>query len=154
MIPGSGGSPGEGIGYPFQYSWTSLVARMVKNPPEMQETWFDPWVGKILWRKVAHSSILAWRIPWTEEPGGLPSMGSQRVRHERVQMAVVLEWSDSVYPRLCVNSHTSILESVVSTHVFLPHYRSVSGPGQKRFSAEHEGTTGYLGRPLAVLQDW
>ena len=43
--------------------------------------WFDPWVGKIPWRKemVTHSSILAWRIPWTEEPGGLQSIGLQRV---------------------------------------------------------------------------
>ena len=39
LIPGSGRSPGEGIGYPLQYSWASLVAQMVKNPPAMQETW-------------------------------------------------------------------------------------------------------------------
>ena len=38
-IPGSGRSPGEGIGYPLQYSWASLVAQTVKNPPAMQETW-------------------------------------------------------------------------------------------------------------------
>ena len=41
---------------------------------------FDPWVGKIPWR-IFYSSILAWRIPWTEEPGGLQPIGSQRVRH-------------------------------------------------------------------------
>ena len=39
LIPGSGRSPGEGIGYLFQYSWTSLVAQLVKNPPAMWETW-------------------------------------------------------------------------------------------------------------------
>ena len=39
MIPGSGRSTGEGIGYPVQYSWASLVAQLVKNPPAMQETW-------------------------------------------------------------------------------------------------------------------
>ena len=39
MIPGSGGSPGEGIDYPLQYSWASLVAQLVKNPPAMRETW-------------------------------------------------------------------------------------------------------------------
>ena len=56
---------------------------MVKNLPAMQETWVrslgeeDP-----LEKEVAtYSSILAWRIPWTEEPGGLQSMGSQRVAH-------------------------------------------------------------------------
>ena len=44
---------------------------------------FDPLVGKIPWRRelATHSSILAWRIPWTEELGGLQSMGSQRVGH-------------------------------------------------------------------------
>ena len=56
---------------------------MVKNPPanagNIRDTRheFDLWVGKIPWRGVmaTHSSVLAWRIPWTEEPGGLPSMG-------------------------------------------------------------------------------
>ena len=43
---------------------------------------FDPWVGKIPWRRKQHSSVLSWRIPWTEEPGGLQSMRSQRVRHD------------------------------------------------------------------------
>ena len=38
-IPGSGSSPGEGLGYPLQYSWASLLAQMVKNPPAMRETW-------------------------------------------------------------------------------------------------------------------
>ena len=57
---------------------------MAKNLPAMQETWVqflgqeDP-VEKGM---VTHSSILDWRIPWTEEPGGLQSMGSQRVRHD------------------------------------------------------------------------
>ena len=47
-IPGSGRSPGEGIGYPLQYSWASLVAQLVENPPVMQERrpGFDPWVGR------------------------------------------------------------------------------------------------------------
>ena len=49
-ITGSGRSGGEGIGYPLQISWASLVAQLVKNPPAMQETWFDPWLGKIPWR--------------------------------------------------------------------------------------------------------
>ena len=47
---------------------------------------FNPWVGKIPLEKVmaTHSSILAWRIPWTEEPGGLQSMRSQRLKHDSV----------------------------------------------------------------------
>ena len=61
----------------------SLVAQMVKNPPAMQETWVWSLVGKIPLEKgiATHSSILAWRIPWTEEYGGQRSMGSQRVGH-------------------------------------------------------------------------
>ena len=64
--------------------WASLVAQMVKTPPVMQETrvrslgWGDP-----LEKGVApHSCVLAWEVPWTEEPGGLQSIVSQRVRHD------------------------------------------------------------------------
>ena len=79
MIPGSGRSPGEGIGYPLQYSWASLVVQSVKNLPAMQETWVQSLVGidPLEKGKATHSSILAWRIPWTEEPGGLQSVGLQ-----------------------------------------------------------------------------
>ena len=71
-------SPGEGIGYPFQYSWAFLVAQLVKNPPAMQETWvlFLGWEDTLEKEKATHSSNLAWRIPWTVE-----SMGSQRAGH-------------------------------------------------------------------------
>ena len=58
-----------------------LVAQMVKNLPAMQETWV-PFLalGDSLEKGMTtHSSILAWRIPWTEEPGGLQSMGSKRI---------------------------------------------------------------------------
>ena len=64
--------------YIYIYILASLVAQMVKNLPAVQETW----VGKIPWRRAWHSSVLAWRIPWTEEPGGLQSMGSERVGHD------------------------------------------------------------------------
>ena len=47
----------------------------------------DPWVGKIPWRRATHSSILAWRIPWTEGPGGLQSVWSHRVGHDRSNLA-------------------------------------------------------------------
>ena len=104
----------------------SLVAQTVKRLPTMRETQFDPWVGKIPWRRkwqptpvflpgeshgrrsvvgyrprdrqesdtterlhfhfkkamAPHSSTLAWKIPWTEEPGGLQSMGLLRVGHD------------------------------------------------------------------------
>ena len=75
----------EGIGYSLQYSWVSLVAQTVKNLPAIWDTLFDPWVGKIPLEEgmPTHLSIPAWRIPWTEEPGGLQSTGSQRVGHNR-----------------------------------------------------------------------
>ena len=67
MIPGSGRSAGEGIGYPHQYSWAFLVAQLVKNLPAMSETWVQS-LGQVdpLKKGTATlSSILAWRIPWT-----------------------------------------------------------------------------------------
>ena len=66
-IPGLGRSAGEGIGYPLQYSWASLAAQLVKNLPAMQETWVRSlgWEDALEKRKATHSSILAWRIPWT-----------------------------------------------------------------------------------------
>ena len=84
MIPGSGSSPGEEIGYPLHYSWASLVAQTVKNLPAMRETWvrFLDWEDSLEEGMGKHSSILALEIPWTEEPGRLQSMGLQRVRHD------------------------------------------------------------------------
>ena len=77
LILGLGRSPGEGIGYPLQYSWVSLVAQLVKNPPAMWETWVQSLDRKDPLEKemATHSSILAWRILWTEELGGLQSTG-------------------------------------------------------------------------------
>ena len=68
-IPGLGQSPGEGIGYPLQYSWAPLLAQLIKNLPAMQAARFNPWVGE---------------IPWGRErlPIPLQSMGSQRVGYD------------------------------------------------------------------------
>ena len=59
---------------------------MVKNLPAVQETWVQSlgWEYPLEKEMATHSSVLAWRIPWTEEPGGLQSMGSQRVEHDLV----------------------------------------------------------------------
>ena len=67
LIPGSGRSAGEGIGYPLQCSWAPLVPQLVKNPPAMQETWVPSlgWEDPLEKGKATHSSVLAWRIPWT-----------------------------------------------------------------------------------------
>ena len=76
---------------------------MVKYLPEMQERqvpslgWEDP-----LEKEVAtHSSILAWRIPWTEESGGVQSMGSQRVRHDLASKQQHFVTRDQALPNLC-----------------------------------------------------
>ena len=59
------------------------MAQIIKNLPAIQETWVQPlgWEDPLEKGIVTYSSILAWKIPWTKEPGGLQSMGSQRVRH-------------------------------------------------------------------------
>ena len=68
----------------ISFCWASLVAQRLKRLPAMRETWVrslgqeDPLEKEM----TTHSSILAWRIPWTEESGGLQSTGSQRVRHD------------------------------------------------------------------------
>ena len=69
-------SPCKAQGFP--------CAQMVKNLPAMQETWVQSlnWEDPLEEGMATHSSILAWRIPWTEEPGGLQSMGLQRVGHD------------------------------------------------------------------------
>ena len=61
----------------------SLVAQLVKNQPAMWETWVQSlgWEDPLEKEKATHSSILAWTIPWTEEPGGLQPTGSPRVGH-------------------------------------------------------------------------
>ena len=84
FIPGLGRSPGEGISYPLQYSCASLVTQLVKNLPVMQETWAQSlgWENPLEKGMATHSSILAWRISWTEEPGGLQSTGLQRIGHD------------------------------------------------------------------------
>ena len=78
-IPGSGRSTGEGIGYPPQYSWASLVDQLVKNPPAMRETW----VRSLGWEKTLRRKRVSTPVFWPGEFHGL-YMGSQRVRHDWV----------------------------------------------------------------------
>ena len=81
-IPGSGRSAGEGIGYPLQYSWASLVAQLVKNLPAMR-VWckpgFDAWVGKIPWRRERLPTAVFWP---GEFHGRYSPWGFQRVGHD------------------------------------------------------------------------
>ena len=84
-------------------NWASLVVQRLKRLPEMWETWVRSlgWEDPLEKAMAPHSSTLAWRIPWMEEPGGLQSTGSQRVGHDwatslthsgNIQMNVVV-WS-------------------------------------------------------------
>ena len=67
MLPGSGRSAGERIGYPLQYPRAALVAQLVKNPPAMWETWVRSlgWEDPLEERREWLPTLLAWRIPWT-----------------------------------------------------------------------------------------
>ena len=70
----------------FCSAFGSLVAQMVKHLPAMWETWVQSlgWGNPLGKEMATHSSTLAWKIPWIEEPGGLQSMGSKRIRHNWV----------------------------------------------------------------------
>ena len=60
LISGSGRSIGEEIGYPLQYSWASFVVQLVKDPAAMWETWVQPWVEKIPWRRERLPTPVFW----------------------------------------------------------------------------------------------
>ena len=72
-----GKTPGEGIVYPLQYSWASLVAQLVTNLPAMRETWVQSlgWDDLLEKGKATPSSVLAWRSPWTVQPVVSQSVG-------------------------------------------------------------------------------
>ena len=90
MIPGSGSSSGQGIGYPLQYSWASLVVQVVKNLPAVQETWVQPlgWEDLLEEGLATYYSILAWRIPMGREL----SMGSERVGYDLATKYIGQQW--------------------------------------------------------------
>ena len=91
-IPALGRSPGEGHGNPLQYSclknsmdkgaWRATVHGVAKSQTRLSDFTFTFHFHALEKEMATHSSILAWRIPWTEEPGGLQLMGSQRIRHD------------------------------------------------------------------------
>ena len=72
-----------------------LAAQMVKNLPAMQETWVQSlgWEDSLEKRMATHSSILAWRIPWTEEPGGLQSTRSQSDTTDCLALTLEAQWT-------------------------------------------------------------
>ena len=84
----------------FSFNYAFLVAQMVKNLPAVQETQvqFLSQEDPLEKGMATQSSILAWRIPWTEEPGGLQSTGSQRVEHD---------WATNTTTTINLNSHVA-----------------------------------------------
>ena len=82
--------------FPLHISWTSLVAQMVKRLPTMRETRVQSlgWEDLLEMEMATHSSIFIWEILWTEEPGGLQSMGSERVRHDWVTHTFTFTYRD------------------------------------------------------------
>ena len=83
------------MGYKIKQWRTSLVAQMVKNPPAMHKTWVPSlgWEDSLEEGMASNSSILAWRIPRTEEPSGLQSVGLQRVGHNCVTKHTKAFWT-------------------------------------------------------------
>ena len=73
----------EWLGF-IMCKWTSLVGQRLKHLPAMRETWVQSlgWEDPLEKEMAIYPSTIAWKIPWTEEPGRLQSMGSQRVRHD------------------------------------------------------------------------
>ena len=120
-------SPGERVGYLHQYSWFSLVVQTVKNPPAMQETWVRSlgWEDPLEEGMGTHSSILVWRIPWTEEPGRLQSMELQRVRRD---------WATK-YTHTYIHTHTHThTHTHIHTHTHTHTHTRETGEqrGEKR----------------------
>ena len=96
LIPGWGRAAGEGISYPPQYSWASLVVQLLKNLPAMWETWVRSLGREHPLEKgtATYSRILAWRIPWVVQ-----TMGLQRVRHDWATFT--LTFTDVEFSFLC-----------------------------------------------------
>ena len=86
-IPGLGRSPGEGKGYPLQHSGLEnfmdcIVHGVAKNQTQLSNFTFSFHFHALEKEMATHSSVLAWRIPGTGEPGGLPTMRLNRVGHD------------------------------------------------------------------------
>ena len=124
-VPG-GGSYTNNVPENSTQFWHYLdfpVAQTVKNPPERQEARVQSlgWEVPLEKGMAIHCSILAWRIPWTEKPGGLQSMRLQRVGHDWVTNTVHTVWHylprDSIrFHRLRAQSHNTVPTSPLPTH--------------------------------------
>ena len=134
--------PAEPPGKPASwYKWTSLVAQMVKRLPAMWKTRVRSlgWEVPLEKETATHSSILAWKIPWMEEPGRLQSKGSQRVRHNWV---ILLHFSKLEYNRWTDKKGAR-------SSIYCPHKLHTQEPALPIFPFPL-----YPGNCLSVLSVW
>ena len=127
-IPGWGRSPGEGMGSPLQYSWASLVAQTVKNPPAMQETWVLSlnWEGPLEEGMVNHSGIFAWIIPrdreaWQATVPGVKKISDMTEQLSTAQHRVSLQCSIVLGMRQSdsiIHIHITIVFQVLFPHSY------------------------------------
>ena len=92
LIPGLGRSTGEGIGYPFQYSWASLVAQLIKNLPTMQETW----VWSLGWEDPLRGERLPTSVFWPGEFHGLYSPWGGKELDTTEQLSLYVFWANEL----------------------------------------------------------
>ena len=103
-------------------TWASLVAQGWKNPPSMQQMW-EMWVWSLGWEDpiekgvATHSGILAWTILWTEDPGRLQSIGSQRIGHNGSNWALAHTYTNTHSPTL-KNHESHWNKSLITWHLF------------------------------------
>ena len=110
-------------------TWVSLAAQAVRNLPAMRETqvWSLGWENPLEKGMALHSSTPAWRIPWTEKPGGLQSMGSQRVRHDWAT-SISLHFIYGIYIYICwpckqcCSEHWDAYSSQITVFISLDTY--------------------------------
>ena len=126
----------------------SLVSQTIKNLPAVQETWVQSldWEDPLEKEMATHFSIFTWKIPWTEEPGRLQSMGSQWVGHH---------WATKCTHTLIQFSHSVVSDSLRSQHQGLFQWDSSSHqvPRVLEFQLQHQSFSEYSG-PISFWMDW
>ena len=110
----------------FLVYWASLMAQLVKNLPAIGETWVWSLGWEVAMEKgtATHSSILAWRVPWTEQPGELQSMRSQRGRYGWATYTLLIHQGHFIINKLWSSweilwRHSLVLEELTHTHTHL-----------------------------------
>ena len=119
---------GKGIGYPLQYSWASLVAQLVKNPARW-ETWFDPWVGKIPWRRERLPTLVFWArefhglvdcdSPLSHKESGTTEWLSISLFSHVVNMQSIISNTHSIYSAEIISPFVTVIYLVPWLIIFI-----------------------------------